>query len=171
MRNISPTNSLLFLLPAILFFCNSPLFSNVIWPAIYVSDSLYRLWYIALLTILIEAIVISGILHFNFKKSVFIATVSNVLSGLSGIFLLPVSMLGWEFMSPDFFGPTFSELNKAFSIIIMCLLSCLIEIVAVRIIWRIQIIKSIIPFSIGNFLSYSAIAIDLYYLGGWNRSY
>ena len=146
-------------------------YANVIWPAIYVVGSHFRFWYLALATILIEAYLISRYMIAGFKKALLISSVANIFSATIGLYLLAFGMIGWHFVVDNFVGGTFHVFNKILTIILMFLLSALLESLIVRLIWKYNIKKTFGILLVGNLLSYSFITADLFYYGGWDRSY
>lgn len=65
-----------------------PCHANVIWPAIYVLDSYYRFWYLAIITIIIEAYILTKAIKSGLKKAFLISSVANVFSATVGLYLL-----------------------------------------------------------------------------------
>lgn len=146
-------------------------YANVIWPAIYVGDSYYRFWYLAIITVLLEAYVLFYFIKCSLKKAFLISVVANVFSATIGLYLLVFGMIGWHFVVDNFVRGTFHIFNKIATIIMMFLLSSFLETILVRIIWKYKIRRTTKCLIIGNFISYLVVAIDLFAFGGWSRSF
>jgi len=164
-------NLKIFSLLLVSFFFAQRCYADVIWPAIYVLDSYYRFWYLAILTVVVEAIAISKIVKINGKKAFLISLVANAFSATIALYICTFSMIGWHFIVDNFTRGTFNTFNEVATIIIMFILSVLLEGLVVKFIWKYKIKEIAISLSIGNLISYSVIAVDLFIFGGWGRQF
>ena len=146
-------------------------YADIVWPAIYVLDSYYRFYYIAILTVVIEAIAIAKILKINGKKASLMSLVANIFSATIGLYISTFSMLGWHFIVDNFTRGTFNTFNEVATIFIMLILSIFLEGLVVKFIWKYKIKEITASLSIGNIISYSVIAADLFMFGGWSRQF
>ena len=134
---------------------------NIVWPAIYVSTGLYTLWYTVFITIFIEGLVLYFFLKLSFGKSLLIATVGNFISGVLGIFVMPLAMLPWHVIADNFVS-SFGTINWIATFILMFIGSFLIEVLVIMLIWKLEFRKLFLPLMIGNFLTYVLVAILIY---------
>jgi len=146
-------------------------FADVVWPAIYVADSHSHFWYVVIIGLLLEAGIFRWRLIPSMTKSLWVSFVANAVSATIGIWVLVFGMLGWHIVVDNFVRGTFAELNKIATILIMMLGSTFIEMLVAKAIWKYPIRQTLSVFIIGNILSYSVVVADLYFYGGWNRSY
>ena len=137
---------------------------DIVWPAIYVAGGLLQLWYSIIFTILIEGLVIYLLFKFSIGKSLLIATVGNLVSGLAGIFVMPVAMLLFHFVTDIFVSiSTFGFFNWIVTLMVMCFGSVIIEVLVIKLIWKLEFGKLFIALMIGNLLTYILIAILIYF--------
>lgn len=135
---------------------------NMIWPALYISEELWRFWFLVLLTILIETFTIKAILPYTWRKSALASLVGNLVSGFIGTFIMMWAMLFWHF-TVDSFLPhaTFDKINWIATYVIMCTGSVLIEAFAVSIIFKESIKRLYVALLIGNLMTYAFIAYSM----------
>ena len=139
-------------------------FLNVIWPAVYISQTISDFWFIIFGTISIELITIRYFLKTSWLKSFFISIVGNIVSGIIGTILMTYSMLLWHLVADTlFFKATFNPINWIMTFVLMCFGSVLLEAFAVKLILKRNIKKIFIPLLIGNLLSYIFIAGIMYH--------
>ncbi len=144
---------------------------NVIWPALYVLESLWEFWYLVIGTVLIETVVIKYAFKLSWKKSAVMSLIGNVVSGLIGTCLMVFGMLFWHLVFDGLFsGATFSSINWVATFILMCLGSVFLEAFAVKIIYKEKMRRLFLPLLTGNFLSYLFIAIFMLVGNGHNVS-
>jgi hypothetical protein len=145
--------------------------ANVIWPALYVADSHFRFWYVAVMGLFLEA----GVLRFglipSIKKALLVSFVANAFSGTVGIYFLAFAMVGWHFVADNLVAGSFSFFNKAATISLMLIGSVLLETLAARVIWKYPLRKTLPLLILGNILSYGIIIADLFVFGGWHRQF
>jgi hypothetical protein len=154
-----------------LIFVPGYVIANVVWPAIYVYDSHTRFWYLAFLTVIVEAYAIHYFLKCSYKKAFIISFAANILSATVGIYLLTIGMMGWHFIADRIVHGTFHIFNKIATLVLMLFLSVAFESLFVKIIWKYKIRETFISLMIGNFISYTIIALDLFVFGGWHRTF
>lgn len=146
-------------------------YANVVWPALYVIDSHFRFWYVAIIGLFLEA----GVLRFglipDIKKALFVSIIGNILSGTAGIYILVFGMVGWHLVADNFVAGSFALFNKIVTIGLMLIGSVLLETLAVRGIWKYPIWKTLPLLILGNVLSYGVIVADLFVFGGWRREF
>jgi hypothetical protein len=159
------------LLSGSLLLWSSVCYANMIWPALYVLDSYYRFWYVALGTVALEACVLRYCLPCPFKKAILMSCIANVFSATIGLYVLTFGMIGWHAVVDNIVNGTFHVTNEIATVLLMWLLSGLLEALLVRIIWKYPLKRTAVWFLIGNCVSYAAIAVDLFLFGGWSRVY
>lgn len=139
-----------------------PIFLDMVWPAIFVSTTFYKFWYLVIGTIIIETFVIKLFLKFDWKKSIIASIVGNCVSGFIGTFIMIWAMLFWHLVADNFVPHgTFSTTNWVATFVLMCLGSVLLETLAIKILYKKKIKKLFLPMLTGNFLSYLFIAYSM----------
>jgi hypothetical protein len=134
------------------------IFLDMVWPAIYVSQTFWKFWFLVLGSIVIEFFVIKYFLKFSWKKSFFASLIGNCVSGLLGTFLMTFAMLFWHLIVDNFVNGTFNTINWVATYILMCLGSVFLETFTIKIIYKEPIKKLFLPMLTGNLLSYAFIA-------------
>lgn len=135
-----------------------PLFLNIVWPALYVSQTFYRFWILILLTIFTEGIILLLTRRASPRHCLLIAVVGNAASGLVGTFLMTIAMVLWHLLADIFLGGTFHPVNWVATFILMCIGSVAIELWTVKLAFGEPIRRMFAPLLIGNVLSYVVIA-------------
>ena len=135
---------------------------NMVWPAIYVYDEVWRFWFLVFATIVIETFTIMGMLKYSLKKSFLASVIGNLVSGLIGTFVMMWAMLFWHLLADNFVPhATFDIINWVATYILMCLGSVFIETLTIKIILKDTLKRLFIPLLIGNLLTYSFIAYTM----------
>jgi hypothetical protein len=136
-----------------------PILLDMVWPAIYVSESLSKFWFLVIGTIILELFVIKYFLKFSWTKSFIASVVGNCVSGFVGTFVMVWAMLFWHLLA-DRFVPhaTFDIINWVATYVLMCLGSVFLETLTISIIYKEKIKRLFLPMLTGNFLSYAFIA-------------
>lgn len=134
---------------------------NVIWPAIYVSQTFWKFWYLIIATIVIELVVLRLLLRFSWKKALFASIIGNLVSGIAGTFVMMFGMLGWHAVADHFLQGTFSYVNWVMTYLLMCVGSVLIETKTVSLIYKVSLKKLFLPMLTGNLLTYIFIAFAM----------
>jgi hypothetical protein len=135
----------------------------MVWPAIYVSQALWKFWFLVIATIVIETFVIKYFLKFGWKKSFIASLIGNCVSGFVGTFIMVWAMLFWHMVADNFVPHgTFGLTNWIATYILMCLGSVFLEALAIRFIYKEKIRRLFLPMLTGNFLSYAFIAYAMF---------
>ena len=120
-------------------------YGNVVWPALYAEAKVNSVPIIAL-SLVLEFFVIKALFKRDFKTSVFITLVINLVSGLAGLLLRPLTGLAWEFtlgslliMLLDW--GTFNPVSWFFVPIIGGAINAALELFTVKIVWKEQFSK------------------------------
>lgn len=66
---------------------------NMVWPAIYVYDEVWRFGFLVFATIVIETFTIMAMLKYSLQKSFLASLIGNLISGLVGTFVMMWAML------------------------------------------------------------------------------
>jgi hypothetical protein len=143
--------------------------ADVVWPALYVADSHYRTWYIIIIGLFLEAVVLRRWLKLSTVRAFYVSIVTNAFSATVGLWLLAFGMLGWHFVVDRFVRGTFNLFNDIVTLLVMFLGSIVIEATVARAAWRFPFRATLPVFLMGNVLSYGAVLVDLFFLGGWHR--
>ena len=134
----------------------------MVWPAIYISEELWRFWFLVIATIVIETFTIKAMLNYDYKKSFFASVIGNLVSGFIGTFLMMWVMLAWHLVADNFMPhATFDKLNWVATYVLMCLGSVFIETLTIKLIFKDTIRRLFVPLLIGNMLTYSFIAYTM----------
>ncbi len=131
-----------------------PVLADMVWPALYVSTTFYKFWYLVIGTIVIETFVIKYSLKFNWSKSFIISLIGNSVSGIVGTFVMVWAMLFWHLAADNFLNGTFNAINWIATYVFMCVGSVFIETLTIKLIFKIQLKELFLPMLTGNFLSY-----------------
>jgi hypothetical protein len=135
------------------------LFSNMAWPALYVSSELGKFWYLVFVTISVEAFAIKTLIRFTWTKSIVVSIVGNLFSGIVGTFIMIFAMVFWHALFDKLVPQaTFDIINWVATYVLMCLGSVAIEVVAVKFIYKEPFKRLFLPLLIGNLLTYLFIA-------------
>lgn len=131
---------------------------DMVWPALYVSETFWRFWFLVIGTIIIEFFVVKYFLKFSWTKSFIVSLIGNLVSGLVGTFVMVWVMVFWHLLADIIFQGTFNIANWIATYILMCLGSVFLEIFTIKIIYKEKIRRLFLPMLTGNFLSYAFIA-------------
>jgi hypothetical protein len=145
--------------------------ADVVWPALYVADSHFRFWYVVIIGLILEAGVLRWRLIPDTKKAILVSLVVNAISATVGVYILAFGMLGWHLIVDNFVQGTFAAINQIATIVIMLIGSAFLEVLAARAIWKYPLRQTFPVFILGNILSYGVVVADLYFFGGWNKSF
>lgn len=132
---------------------------DMVWPALYVSETFWRFWFLVIGTIFIETFVIKYFLKYSWSKSFIVSFIGNCVSGFVGTFVMMWAMLFWH-MLVDSFLPhaTFDIVNWVATYVLMCFGSVFLETLTIKLIFKETIKRLFLPMLTGNFLSYAFIA-------------
>lgn len=132
---------------------------NMVWPALYVSETFWHFWFLVFGTVIIELFIIKFILKFSWTKSFIVSVLGNLISGFAGTFIMMWGMILWHMIADNFVPhATFDIINWIATYIFMCLGSVFFETLAIKIIYKEKIRRLFLPMLTGNFLSYVFIA-------------
>ena len=132
---------------------------NLVWPAIYIYDEIWRFWFLIFATIVIETFTIMAMLKYSTKKSFLASVIGNLVSGLVGTLVMMWAMIVWHLLADNFVPhATFDKINWVATFILMCFGSVLIETLTIKLIFKDTIKRLFIPLLIGNLLTYGFIA-------------
>ncbi|VBB48665.1 conserved membrane hypothetical protein [uncultured Paludibacter sp.] len=135
----------------------------MIWPAIYVSSGLVKLWYCIIFTVLIEWIILKFFLKEKWGKTFLMSFIGNIISGTIGIYIMPWIMIIWHFFADNLLpNATFDIVNWILTYFFMCLGSVAVEVLAVKIIFRFPFKRLFLPMLVGNALTYILTAILMF---------
>lgn len=135
---------------------------NMVWPAIYVYDEIWRFWFLVFITIVIETFTIMAMLKHSLQKSIIASIVGNLVSGFIGTFVMMWAMIFWHLIADNFVPhATFDIINWVATYILMCLGSVLIETITIKLIFKETLKRLFIPLLIGNLLTYGFIAYSM----------
>lgn len=132
---------------------------DMVWPALYVSETFWRFWFLVIGTIIIETFVIKYFLKYSWSKSFIVSLIGNSVSGFIGTIVMMYAMLFWHLLVDNFLPhATFDRVNWVATYFLMCLGSVLLEILTVSLIFKEKIKRLFLPMLTGNLLSYLFIA-------------
>lgn len=132
---------------------------NIVWPAIYIAEEIYKFWFLILVSILLEIFSIKYLMKISWLKSTIASIIGNLVSGFVGTTIMTFAMIIWHFLF-DWLLPqsTFDITNWIISYVFMCLGSVMIEVIIVRFIYKLNFKKLFIALLVGNIMSYTFIA-------------
>lgn len=149
----------------------SGVYADIVWPALYVTDSHFRFWYVVSIGLLLEAVVLRRFLIPDIKKALLVSLIANTFSATVGVCILTIGMVGWHFVVDNFIRGTFNIFNQVATLTIMLVGSAVLETLIVRGIWKYQLRRTFPILILGNLLSYGVVGVDLFFLGGWNKQF
>jgi len=114
----------LLLLPSITY-------ANVVWPALYLETRLFS-WWAILCGLLVKFFFVLKLLTPEPKQAAIHVTVANTASAISGIVLIPVLGLGYEFFLGQFINDlldtgTFNPFTWIVTFLVACTVNVVIE--------------------------------------------
>lgn len=131
MNNVSLKLLLLLLLIILPFSAKA----NMIWPSVYIINQYYS-WYVILFGLVVEFIAIKLFLKVEWRKSALIAISMNLISALTGIFLIPISGIIVEFLTLPFGSGTFQLSHWILDYIAAVLCNVIIEGLVLKFIFK-----------------------------------
>ena len=75
---------------------------DMVWPALYVSETFWHFWFLVFGTIVIELFVIRYFLKFSWTKSFIVSLIGNLVSGFVGTFIMMWAMIFWHVIADNF---------------------------------------------------------------------
>ena len=130
----------------------------MVWPAVYVSETYSKFWFLVIGTIVIELFVIKAFLKYSWGKSFWVSLICNCVSGFIGTFIMAFVMLFWHLIADNLVHGTFNTINWVATYVLMCFGSVFLETLSIKIIYKESIKKLFLPMLTGNLLSYAFIA-------------
>jgi hypothetical protein len=146
-----------FIIPILLILIPSQAFANVVWPGLFVSHRMVY-WSIPV-GVLIEFFILKKIIRKKWSYIFLVTLVTNIISTFFGILGTLFGTLAYEFsvgsiLYKFFHVGTFNPLSWTFAIIIGTLVSTIIEVLALRLIFKIDLnTKQRYLYLLANFLS------------------
>lgn len=109
--------------------------ANIIWPSLFIVEQ-YYVWYVILAGLVIETIAARLFLKTSLLKSFFMMIVTNLISGLLGYILIPVSGLLTELLMFPCGTGTFSIFNWILDYLFAIAANTLVEGLALKLIFK-----------------------------------
>lgn len=132
---------------------------NMIWPALYVSQTFWKFWFLIVGTLIIETFLIKYLLRYSWQKSFLASFVGNAVSAFAGTFCMMYGMILWHALVDNFLPQaTFDPINWVATYSLMCLGSVFFEVIVVSILFKERVKRLMLPLLVGNLLSYAFIA-------------
>jgi hypothetical protein len=125
---------------AIIFLLPTLAFGNVVWPALYTETKASSLPIIGL-SLALEYLVIRRLFGQSLTKSVFYTVAANLVSGILGLVLRPLSGLAWELSLGMlimwlFNWGTFNPVTWFFVPVVGGAINALLELLTIKLIWK-----------------------------------
>jgi len=141
-------------------FCTTSLSANIIWPALFISQSILSSWFLIIVSIVIEGLFFKiCIKDIPYKSAMILSLIGNTASTIVGVAIMPMAMLGWHLVFDFILGSAFNPVNIIASYIIMFTGSCFVEFFALKIWFKYQKKELLMPILIGNFTTYVLAAL------------
>lgn len=109
--------------------------ANIVWPSIYIVSQYYT-WYVIAIGLVIEIATVKLFLKPRWIKAFIIATVSNIISALFGIPLIPISGFIGEFILLPFTSATFHLSHWIFDYLLVVICNTLVEDLTIKLIFK-----------------------------------
>jgi hypothetical protein len=143
--------------------CTTTIYSNIIWPALFVSEALGRFLPLVIISIFLEALCFSVLItDISRSKALLMSFVGNIVSTFVGMLIMPLIMISWHLIFDSIAGGTFNNFNNIATIVIMCLGSAAIEILALKLAFKYHCKDLWVPVLAGNIATYVLIVIFLF---------
>lgn len=134
--------------------------ANIIWPALFVSGAIFSSWFLVIISIIIEGLLFPFFIkNISYAKGLFMSLVGNAFSAGLGTIVMMHAMIGWHFMFDSFLGGTFNTVNFIATWVLMCFGSALIELLALKLIFKYTARQLLAPALIGNIITYALTAV------------
>lgn len=150
------------LITTAILFVPSVAFANVVWPALYTETKINSIPIIGL-SLLIEFYLYKWLFQLNYKKAFIVTIVANMVSGVIGLIGRPLSGLAYELsigmlVNWLFDWGTFNPVAWCFVPVFSGSVNAIIELLAIRTIWKIKITKKTFLYALGANAITAAIA-------------
>lgn len=127
------------------FLIPSTTFANMVWPALYTESKLYSIP-IIVLSLIIEYFFFKWLLKINVRQAIIYTVVANIVSGVLGLFLRPISGIAYELslggiINLLFNWGTFNPVAWFFVPIIGGAINAFLELLTIRLIGKHRITK------------------------------
>lgn len=109
--------------------------ANLIWPSLTIVST-YYIWYIILAGLLIEIVAAHIFLKTDWKRSAIMMVVTNAISAILGVLLIPVSGIVVELLTIPFGGGTFDLSHWILDYLCAVLVNACIEGAALKWIFK-----------------------------------
>jgi hypothetical protein len=137
-----------------------PIYCNVIWPAVFVSNAIYSSLFVVIVSIIIEAILFCAYIKtISYERAFLMSFIGNAISALLGTAIMTFAMLIWHFPLDILLGGTFHIVNIIATYILMCLGSAFIELLSIKLLFRYSFKQLWVPVLIGNILTYVLVVL------------
>ena len=140
-----------------------PVYANIIWPALIFSSAIWSTWFVIIISIIIEALILRQFIpHLTYLKALIISVVGNAASAGVGTLIMAIAMLGWHYLFDQIFGGTFNPVNNIVTVVVMFIGSCTIEYAVIRLIFGYRSKHLWIAILVGNFITYLLVMMYNY---------
>jgi hypothetical protein len=157
------TNRRILLVALINSFFVTPVFADIIWPALIVANGVISSWFLVIISIVIEAwFFCIFIREINFKRALLLSVVGNAVSVLLGSGLVAAAMILYHGLLDSFLGGTFGVIQSISTYILMYVGSAFVELGMIKLFFRYTVRQLILPVFIGNLVTYVLVAIYQY---------
>jgi hypothetical protein len=143
--------------------------ANIVWPALYTETKVSSFPIIGL-SLLLEYLFFKWLFKLDVKQAIYYTLVANIVSGILGLFLRPLSGIAYELslgmlVNWLFHWGTFNPVAWFFVPIIGGALNAILELLAIRVIWKHKITKKnyFLTWGINTFTVSIAVAWVLIY--------
>ena len=109
--------------------------ANMIWPSIFILEQYYT-WYIIAAGLVVEIVAAWFFLKVSFVKAVWIMFVTNAVSAVLGLLLIPISGIVAEIMITPFSNETFNLSHWVVDYIAVVICNTYVEGYALKLIFK-----------------------------------
>jgi hypothetical protein len=125
----------------------TPIFADVVWPALFLEDRLFSWWAIGL-GLVVEFFFVRWLTTLNLRMCVVADLSMNAASALLGIFLIPLAGIAWEFfpgliLYNIFRVGTFNPGTWAATFLLAVLINAVLELLVLRLAFRQKVGKRV----------------------------
>lgn len=118
----------------------STTFANMVWPALYTESKLSSIP-IIVLSLVIEYFFFKWLFRINIRQAVIYTIIANLVSGVLGLFLRPMSGIAYELslggiINLLFNWGTFNPIAWIFVPIIGGVINAFLELLTIRLLWK-----------------------------------
>ena len=122
------------------FLIPSTTFANMVWPALYTESKLSSVP-IIVLSLVIEYFFFKWLFRINIRQAVIYTIIANLVSGVLGLFLRPMSGIAYELslggiINLLFNWGTFNPIAWIFVPIIGGVINAFLELLTIRLLWK-----------------------------------